>query len=160
MLSKILSFEVGWFDREENSSGALCARLGSDASSGDYCRPCMHLDISMCRLTHCDLRISLLQILDVCVQVRTLVGDCLCVVLSIVTSLAVAWTISIVFAWRIAVVLIALQPITITCFCVQQVLLNRFAEVSVKGQLAASQVLATQWTSKLLSLFFSTIMFL
>lgn len=61
-------------------------------------------------------------------------------VLSIVTSLAVAWTISIVFAWRIAVVLIALQPITITCFCVQQVLLNRFAEVSVKGQLAASQV--------------------
>ncbi|KAK8929041.1 putative multidrug resistance protein [Platanthera zijinensis] len=31
MLSKILTFEVSWFDREENSTGALFSRLSKDA---------------------------------------------------------------------------------------------------------------------------------
>ena len=31
MLSKILTFEVGWFDQDENSSGAICSRLAKDA---------------------------------------------------------------------------------------------------------------------------------
>ncbi|KAL5721801.1 ABC-type xenobiotic transporter [Ranunculus cassubicifolius] len=32
MLSKIMTFEVGWFDQDENSSGAVCSRLAKDAS--------------------------------------------------------------------------------------------------------------------------------
>ena len=32
MLSKILTFEVGWFDKEENSSGAVCSRLTTEAN--------------------------------------------------------------------------------------------------------------------------------
>ncbi|KAK6944919.1 ABC transporter type 1, transmembrane domain, partial [Dillenia turbinata] len=32
MLEKILTFEAAWFDDEENSSGALCSRLSSEAS--------------------------------------------------------------------------------------------------------------------------------
>ncbi|KAL2336951.1 hypothetical protein Fmac_011397 [Flemingia macrophylla] len=32
LLSKILTFEVGWFDLDENSSGAICARLAKDAT--------------------------------------------------------------------------------------------------------------------------------
>lgn len=32
MLSKILTFEVGWFDQDENSSGTICGRLAKDAS--------------------------------------------------------------------------------------------------------------------------------
>ncbi|KAL2653498.1 hypothetical protein R1flu_021626 [Riccia fluitans] len=32
MLANILTFEVGWFDREENSSGAVCGRLASEAN--------------------------------------------------------------------------------------------------------------------------------
>ncbi|RWW36752.1 hypothetical protein BHE74_00058199 [Ensete ventricosum] len=32
MLSKILTFEVGWFDRDENSTGAVCSRLANDAN--------------------------------------------------------------------------------------------------------------------------------
>ncbi|WOK95121.1 multidrug resistance protein [Canna indica] len=32
MLSKILTFEVGWFDQDENSTGAICARLAKDAN--------------------------------------------------------------------------------------------------------------------------------
>ncbi|KAI4377682.1 hypothetical protein MLD38_015269 [Melastoma candidum] len=31
VLSKILTFEIGWFDQEDNSSGALCSRLATDA---------------------------------------------------------------------------------------------------------------------------------
>ncbi|KAK4272055.1 hypothetical protein QN277_020655 [Acacia crassicarpa] len=30
--SKILTFEVGWFDRPENTSGAVCSRLAKDAN--------------------------------------------------------------------------------------------------------------------------------
>ncbi|KAI8541582.1 hypothetical protein RHMOL_Rhmol08G0072800 [Rhododendron molle] len=36
MLSKILTFEVGWFDRDENSSGAICSRLAKDANVGCF----------------------------------------------------------------------------------------------------------------------------
>lgn len=32
MFSKILMFEVGWFDQDENSSGAVCSRLAKDAA--------------------------------------------------------------------------------------------------------------------------------
>lgn len=32
MLSKILTFEVGWFNEDENSSGAICSRLAKDAN--------------------------------------------------------------------------------------------------------------------------------
>ncbi|CAN6237389.1 unnamed protein product [Urochloa humidicola] len=32
MLAKILTFEIGWFDREENSSGAICSQLAKDAN--------------------------------------------------------------------------------------------------------------------------------
>ncbi|KAL5057697.1 hypothetical protein RYX36_029301 [Vicia faba] len=32
MLSKILTFEVGWFDQDENSSGAISSRLANDAN--------------------------------------------------------------------------------------------------------------------------------
>ncbi|KAI3409392.1 uncharacterized protein J3R85_019399 [Psidium guajava] len=32
MLSKILTFEVGWFDQDQNSSGSVCSRLAKDAN--------------------------------------------------------------------------------------------------------------------------------
>ncbi|KAL3685412.1 hypothetical protein R1sor_003434 [Riccia sorocarpa] len=32
MLAQVLTFEVGWFDQEENSSGAICGRLASEAN--------------------------------------------------------------------------------------------------------------------------------
>lgn len=32
MLSKILTFEIGWFDQDEHSSGAICSRLSKDAN--------------------------------------------------------------------------------------------------------------------------------
>ncbi|XP_058093668.1 ABC transporter B family member 15-like [Magnolia sinica] len=32
MLEKLLTFEIGWFDREENTSAAICARLAAEAN--------------------------------------------------------------------------------------------------------------------------------
>ena len=32
MLSKMLTFEIGWFDQDENTTGALCSRLAKDAN--------------------------------------------------------------------------------------------------------------------------------
>ncbi|PIA51511.1 hypothetical protein AQUCO_01100393v1 [Aquilegia coerulea] len=32
MLAKVLTFEIGWFDQKNNSSGALCSRLATDAT--------------------------------------------------------------------------------------------------------------------------------
>ncbi|KAJ4951899.1 hypothetical protein NE237_028731 [Protea cynaroides] len=32
MLSKILTFEIGWFDQDSNSTGAVCSRLAKDAN--------------------------------------------------------------------------------------------------------------------------------
>lgn len=32
MLAKILTFEIGWFDQDDNSSGAICSRLAKDAN--------------------------------------------------------------------------------------------------------------------------------
>ncbi|XP_051126752.1 ABC transporter B family member 15-like [Andrographis paniculata] len=31
MLSKMLTFEIGWFDKDENATGAICSRLAKDA---------------------------------------------------------------------------------------------------------------------------------
>ena len=32
MFSKILTFEVGWFDQNQNSTGAICSWLAKDAN--------------------------------------------------------------------------------------------------------------------------------
>ncbi|KAF5193612.1 Abc transporter b family member [Thalictrum thalictroides] len=32
MLAKVLTFEIGWFDRDENTSAAICARLATEAN--------------------------------------------------------------------------------------------------------------------------------
>ena len=36
MLLKILTFEVGWFDKDENSSSVICSRLAKDANVVQY----------------------------------------------------------------------------------------------------------------------------
>lgn len=32
LLSKMLTFEIGWYDKDENSTGAICSRLAKDAN--------------------------------------------------------------------------------------------------------------------------------
>ncbi|XP_050223554.1 ABC transporter B family member 15-like [Mercurialis annua] len=99
MLSKLLTFEIGWFDQDENSSGAICARLAKDAN-----------------------------------VVRSLVGDRIALVIQTVSAVTIACTMGLVIAWRLAVVMIAVQPLIIICFYCRRVLIKSMSQQAIKAQ--------------------------
>ncbi|GLJ36715.1 hypothetical protein SUGI_0738890 [Cryptomeria japonica] len=105
MLSKILTFEVGWFDQDQNSSGAVCSRLTKEAN-----------------------------------VVRSLVGDRLSLIVQTISAVGIAIAVSLIVAWRLAVVLIAVQPISIASHYTRKVLLTRMSARLVKAQDQGSQV--------------------
>jgi len=107
MLSKILTFEVGWFDRDENSSGAICSRLAKDAN-----------------------------------VVRSLVGDRMALLIQTVSAVTIACTMGLVIAWRLALVMIAVQPLVVICFYLKRVLLKNMSEKAMKAQDKSSKLAA------------------
>ncbi|XP_047311194.1 ABC transporter B family member 15-like [Impatiens glandulifera] len=107
MLTKILTFEVGWFDRDENSSGAICSRLAKDAN-----------------------------------VVKSLVGDRMALVIQTLSAVTVACTMGLVIAWRLAIVMIAVQPIIICCFYFKRVLLKNMSKQAIKAQDESSKLAA------------------
>ncbi|KAM3713721.1 hypothetical protein ACB098_01G280200 [Castanea mollissima] len=112
MLSKILTFEVGWFDQDENSSGAICSRLAKDAN-----------------------------------VVRSLVGDRSALVVQTISAIVVAFTMGLVIAWRLAIVMIAVQPLIIMCFYTRRVLLKNMSQKAVKAQNESSKLAAEAVTN-------------
>ncbi|WCJ20878.1 ABC transporter family protein [Euphorbia peplus] len=107
MLSKILTFEVGWFDQDENSSGAICSRIAKDAN-----------------------------------VVRSLVGDRMALLVQTVSAVTIACTMGLVIAWRLAIVMIAVQPVIIVCFYARRVLLKSVSQQAIKAQAECSKVAA------------------
>ncbi|KAJ6421073.1 hypothetical protein OIU84_028449 [Salix udensis] len=107
MLSKILTFEVGWFDQDQNSSGAICSRLAKDAN-----------------------------------VVRSLVGDRMALLVQTISAVSIACTMGLIIAWRLAVVMIAVQPIIIVCFYVRRVLLTSMSQKAIKAQDESSKLAA------------------
>ncbi|KAH7851776.1 hypothetical protein Vadar_016384 [Vaccinium darrowii] len=107
MLSKILTFEVGWFDRDANSSGAICSRLAKDAN-----------------------------------VVRSLVGDRMALLIQTVSAVTIACTMGLVIAWRLALVMIAVQPLVVICFYLKRVLLKNMSEKAMKAQDKSSKLAA------------------
>ncbi|OMO52757.1 hypothetical protein COLO4_37004 [Corchorus olitorius] len=107
MLSKILTFEVGWFDKDENSSGAICSRLAKDAN-----------------------------------VVRSLVGDRMALIVQTISAVTIACTMGLVIAWRLALVMIAVQPIIIVCFYARRVLLKSMSQKAIKAQDESSKLAA------------------
>ncbi|KAK7365105.1 hypothetical protein VNO80_13919 [Phaseolus coccineus] len=107
MLSKILTFEVGWFDQDENSTGAVCSRLAKEAN-----------------------------------VVRSLVGDRLALVVQTISAVVIAFTMGLVIAWRLAIVMIAVQPIIIACFYTRRVLLKSMSSKAIKAQDESSKIAA------------------
>uniref|UniRef100_A0A2P2JC15 ABC transporter B family member 15-like n=1 Tax=Rhizophora mucronata TaxID=61149 RepID=A0A2P2JC15_RHIMU len=107
MLSKILTFEVGWFDQDENSSGSICSRLAKDAN-----------------------------------VLRSLVGDRMALLVQTASAVIIACTMGLVIAWRLAVVMIAVQPIIIVCFYVRQVMLKSMSREAIKAQNESSKLAA------------------
>ncbi|KAK7271721.1 hypothetical protein RJT34_27853 [Clitoria ternatea] len=107
MLSKILTFEVGWFDQDENSTGAICSRLAKEAN-----------------------------------VVRSLVGDRMALVVQTISAVVIAFTMGLIIAWRLAIVMIAVQPIIIACFYTRRVLLKSMSNKAIKAQDASSKIAA------------------
>ncbi|XP_030553589.1 ABC transporter B family member 15-like [Rhodamnia argentea] len=107
MLSKILTFEVGWFDRDRNSSGSVCSRLANDAN-----------------------------------VVRSLVGDQMALIVQTCSAITIAFTIGLIVAWRLALVVISSQPLTIFCFYMRRMLLKTMSEKAMKAQDDSSKLAA------------------
>nr|XP_043633553.1 ABC transporter B family member 15-like [Erigeron canadensis] len=107
MLSKILTFEIGWFDQDENSSGAICSRLATDAN-----------------------------------VVRSLVGDRCCLLVQVSSAVTVAFTMALVITWRLALVMILVQPLIIICFYYKKVLLKDMSQKAMKSQNESSKLAA------------------
>ncbi|XP_031254776.1 ABC transporter B family member 15-like [Pistacia vera] len=112
MLSKMLTFEVGWFDQDENSSGAICSRLAKDANVG-----------------------------------RSLVGDRMSLLVQIVSAVSIAFALGLVIAWRLALVMIAVQPLLIVCFYSKKALLKNMSNKAIKAQEESSKLAAEAVTN-------------
>ncbi|XP_049381952.1 ABC transporter B family member 15-like [Solanum stenotomum] len=107
MLSKMLTFEIGWYDKEENSTGAVCSRLAKDAN-----------------------------------VVRSLIGDRMALLIQTVSAVTIACTMGLVIAWRLAWVMIAVQPLIIVCYYCKRVLLKNMSKKSIKAQEESSKLAA------------------
>ncbi|KAL3833184.1 hypothetical protein ACJIZ3_007920 [Penstemon smallii] len=107
MLSKMLTFEIGWFDQDENSTGAVCARLAKDAN-----------------------------------VVRSLVGDRMALLIQTFSAVIIACTMGLAIAWKLALVMIAVQPLIIICYYFKRVLLKNMSKKAMKAQFESSKLAA------------------
>ncbi|KAL1080942.1 hypothetical protein V6Z11_D09G030700 [Gossypium hirsutum] len=107
MLSKILTFEVGWFDQDENSSGTVCSRLAKDAS-----------------------------------VVRSLVGDRMSLLMQTISGVTLACVMGLFLSWRLALVMIVLQPLIIFSLYTRMVLLKSTSKKAIKAQQDSSKLAA------------------
>ncbi|KAK4376956.1 hypothetical protein RND71_003252 [Anisodus tanguticus] len=105
VLSKLLTFEVGWFDQDQNMSAAVCARLSTEAR-----------------------------------MVRSLVGDRMSLLIQVSASASVAFVLALIVTWRVAIVLISIQPLLIASFYWRSGLMKRMSERSRKAQSEGSQL--------------------
>eukprot|EP00475_Leptophrys_vorax_P021218 TRINITY_DN2894_c1_g1_i1.p1 TRINITY_DN2894_c1_g1~~TRINITY_DN2894_c1_g1_i1.p1 ORF type:complete len:1196 (-),score=184.34 TRINITY_DN2894_c1_g1_i1:1134-4307(-) len=92
MLRSILRNEIAWFDSDANSSGAVAARLASDAT-----------------------------------LVKAAIGDRISVIVQNASLIIVAFVISFVLNWRMALVIIATFPLLVLSAAAQQAFLKGFA---------------------------------
>ncbi|KAH0650119.1 hypothetical protein KY284_030031 [Solanum tuberosum] len=105
MLTSLLTFEVGWYDQDENTSAAICSSLSTDAN-----------------------------------MVRSLVGDRMSLLVQVLVSASIAFGLGLIISWRIAIVLIYVQPFTITSFYSRSVVMKRMSETSQKAQNEGNQL--------------------
>ncbi|XP_038994067.1 ABC transporter B family member 15-like [Hibiscus syriacus] len=104
-LTKVLTFEVGWFDQEENSSAAVCARLSTEAGT-----------------------------------FRSFIADRMSLLVQVFFSASLAFLFSLIVTWRIAIVMIAFQPLLIGCFYSRTVLMKSMSKKAQKAQNEGSQL--------------------
>ena len=67
-------------------------------------------------------------------QVRSLVGDRMYLLLQSFAAVTIAWTMSLVIAWRLALIIIATKPLIIACFYARCILLKSMSKKAIKAQ--------------------------
>lgn len=105
MLRKILTFEIGWFDKDENTSAAICARLATEAS-----------------------------------MFKSFVAERISLLVQVFFSASLAYVLGLVIAWRLAIVVIAIQPLVIGGFYSRSVLMKSMSTKAQKAQREGSQL--------------------
>lgn len=85
--------------------------------------------------------------LTITFQVRSLVGDRTALLVQTFSSATVAFTMGLVIAWRLAIVIIALQPLIIVCLYTRRVLLKSLSRKAIKSQQDSSKLAAEAVTN-------------
>ncbi|XP_057811072.1 ABC transporter B family member 15-like [Salvia miltiorrhiza] len=133
ILEKILTFEILWFEKETNTTAAICARLSTEAN-----------------------------------MVRSLVGDRMSLLVQVATNALLSFALGLIVAWRLAAVLISIQPVIITSFFLKTVMMRQMSiraqEAQGEGSQRASEAVTLHRTitafssqGKILSLFEATL---
>ncbi|GMJ07389.1 multi-drug resistance 13, ATP-binding cassette B15 [Hibiscus trionum] len=75
-------------------------------------------------------------------MVKTLVADRISLLVQTTSAVTIAMIIGLIVAWKLAVVMIAVQPLTIMCFYTRKVLLSSISTNFVKAQNQSTQIAA------------------
>ncbi|KAL0889773.1 hypothetical protein Bca101_013756 [Brassica carinata] len=68
------------------------------------------------------------------VLVRSLIGERVSLLVQTISGVAIACTLGLVIAWRLAIVMIAVQPVVVVCFYTQRILLKSMSKKAIKTQ--------------------------
>ncbi|KAH7857522.1 hypothetical protein Vadar_013626 [Vaccinium darrowii] len=105
ILQKLITFEIGWFDKDENTSALLCALLDIEAK-----------------------------------MVRSLVGDRMSLLVQVFTTAFISYTLALMITWRMAIVMISMQPLLIGSFYAKNTLMKTMSKKARKAQNKGSQL--------------------
>lgn len=75
-------------------------------------------------------------------QVRSLVGDRMALLIQTISAVVIACTMGLVIAWKLALVMIAVQPLIISCYYCKRVLLKSMSNKASKAQEESSKLAA------------------
>ena len=74
------------------------------------------------------------------IQVRSLVGDRMALLVQTISAVVIACTMGLIIAWRFAIILIVVQPIGIASFYTRLVLLKGMSKKAIKAQDETSKI--------------------
>lgn len=75
-------------------------------------------------------------------MVKSLVADRVCLLIQTTSAVTTAMVMGLIVAWKLALVMIAVQPLTIFCFYIRKVILSTITGKFVKAQLQSTQIAA------------------
>ncbi|XP_065875017.1 ABC transporter B family member 15-like [Euphorbia lathyris] len=105
VLEKVFTFEVGWFDEDQNTSAAICARLATETQ-----------------------------------LFQSLIADRMSLLVQVFFGSSIAFLLALLLSWKIAIVMIAMQPLLIGSFYSKNVLMKSMSEKAKKEQSEGSQL--------------------